>query len=337
MRYLFFLIILTLSYSFYSCKDKPVNKPTKIAFVGAAQGTYYSIIYFATDTVVFQSEIDSLLDDFDLSASLWKENSTLSRVNNGEDSVSDKTFIKNFRLSEKVNKESNGYFDITVGSLVNAWGFGFKTGKKPDSIQIDSLLNFIGMEKIKLINGKIEKLDGVKIDFNAIAQGLSVDYIGEFFRSKNINSYIIDVGGEVLTGDKKPDSSLWYVGIEKPKTLENGNDNSREIEEIIAVEKCAVATSGSYRKFYIKNGVRFSHTINPTTGFPVTHSLLSATVITKTAALADAYATAFMVMGVEKTKDFLKKRDDIEAFLIFETKDKELITWQTKGFSKLVD
>jgi len=306
-----------------------------VRLLGEAQGTYYSIIYFENEQRDFQIEIDSILNEFDKSVSLWVPSSILSRVNQNDSAVlPDDYFVDNFKLSMEVAEETDGYFDITVGSLVRAWGFGFDATVKVDSTIIDSILQFTGYKKVRLNNTEVIKDDlRTTFDFNAVAQGYSVDLIGSFLEGQGIKNYLVDIGGEVKAKGKKPDGSKWKIGIEKP--TQNASDG-RSLEAIVEVSNIAVATSGSYRKFYEENGIRYSHTINPKTGYPVQHSLLSASVLAESAAVADAYATAFMVMGLEKAKEYLNENDQLEAYFIYSDKNGEYKTFATEGFNQLI-
>ena len=325
MKLTFFFVILILG----ACSTQQDTKPVRLT--GQAQGTYYSVVYFDNDQRDFQCEIDSILNNFDQSVSLWVPNSIISRVNNNDSTVElDEYFVDNFMLSKEIAQKTNGAFDPTVGSLVRAWGFGFDAEKKVDQKIIDSILQFTGHEKVRLENGKLVKEDErTTFDFNAVAQGYSVDLLGEFLESNNIKNYLVDVGGEVKGSGKKPDGSAWKVGIEKP--ADNMND-SRDLKAIVALHDKSIATSGNYRKFYEENGIRYSHTINPVTGYPVQHSLLSASVMAENTAVADAYATAFMVMGLEKARNYLKQNRDLDAYFIFSDSDGKYQTYLTQGF-----
>ncbi len=329
MKYsILFFVVLLLN----SCNLKQ-QQPVKL--VGEAQGTYYSIIYYDDQQRDFQQDIDSILHDFDMSVSLWEPESILSQINNGNNSVvPDEYFIENFRLSEQVSEETGGYFDFTIGSLVSTWGFSIKHDRVIDSATIDSLLNISGYKKVRLEGNRIIKQNPhVKFDFNAIAQGYSVDVIGDFLRSEGISNFLVDIGGEVTTSGNKPDNSLWRVGIEQPTEDING---PQDINAIIALTNKSLATSGSYRKFFMKDGVRYSHMIDPFSGYPAMHNLLSVTVIANNAALADAYATACMVMGLDKAKQFIESKDNIEALFIISDDNNEYQTITTKGFDKLI-
>ncbi len=312
------------------------NSVEKIKLLGEAQGTYYSIIYFDKQSRDFQKEIDSLLTEFDESVSLWVPNSIISRVNRGEDDiVLDDYFIQNFNVSEEVAQRTDGAFDFTIGKLIKAWGFGYDANKTIEESMIDSLLNLSGYKKVSIENEKvIKETAGITLDFNAVAQGFSVDLVGEFLEKKNITSYLIDIGGEVKARGQKPDGSFWKVGIEKP--ADNKTDE-RSLKAVVKLIDKSVATSGNYRKFYEEDGIRYSHTINPKTGYPARNKLLSVSVLHKSAAYADAYATAFMVMGFEKAKTFVEADNSLEAFFIYSDSDMNYVTYATQGFVEIID
>ncbi len=312
------------------------KKPEPVRIVGEAQGTYYSIIYYDSLNRNLKKEIDSLLDAFDRSVSLWVPQSVLSRVNGNDTGVVlDKHFIGNFNLSRRISRETGGAFDATVSPLVEVWGFGFESRKHVDKHIVDSLLPLVNYKNIKIENGKVVKKDPrMKLDFNAIAQGYSVDLTGSFLESKGIRNYLIDIGGEVKAKGEKPGGSPWKIGIEKPAADKN---DSRTLKAVIALKNKAVATSGSYRKYFEENGIRYSHTIDPATGYPVKHSLLSVSVIADSTATADAFATAFMVMGFEKAKNFVENHPGLEAFFIWsDTTDGNFKTYATPGFKRYI-
>ena len=312
------------------------SKQEKIEFTGEAQGTYYAVTYFDTEGRNFQPEIDSLLQAFDQVASMWVENSMLSRVNREDTTVKlNDTFIRIFERSVEVAEMTDGAFDYTVGPLINAWGFGFQNKMKMDQHIVDSILNFVGYEKVKIANGKVIKSDPrIQFDFNAIAQGYSVDLLADFLRSKDIDRFLVDIGGEVYAEGNKPGGEQWKVGIEKPAEDMNA---ARELQAVIFLRDKALATSGSYRKFYVEDGIKYSHTLDPKTGYPVQHSLLSATVLASDCMTADAYATAFMVMGLEKTKNYLNEHEaNLEVYLIYSDEEGENQTYMTSGMRSLM-
>ncbi len=315
-----------------ACNQKQEIK--KIQFQGEAQGTYYIVTYYDQQERNLQAKVDSILKDFDLSLSLWVPNSTLSRINRNEATFLDSYFIDNFNLSQKIAKETNGALDCTLGPLIEAWGFGFKQKIKLTQQKVDSLKNIIGLDKVKIKNNKLVKTDErIQLNFNAIAQGYSVDLVGKLLRSYGIENFIIDIGGEILANGIKPDKQNWIVGIQKPTET---SDGAIEAQERIPLNNKAFVTSGSYRKYYEENGKRYSHMIDPVTGYPVTHSLLSVSVLANTCAEADGYSTAFMIMGLEKAKEFLKNRNDLEAYFIFADETGKLKTYSTEGINKLL-
>lgn len=311
------------------------NGSKALKFTGEAQGTYYSITYFDAQNRNFQTKIDSILDAFDQSVSLWVPNSVLSRVNRNDSTVKpDIYFEQNFQLSMQVAAETGGAFDITVAPLVKAWGFGFDDNRKVDKSIIDSLLPLVDYRNVRIEDGKVIKNDPrITFDFNAIAQGFSVDVVATWLESKQIKNYLVDIGGEVKAKGHKPDGSLWKVGIEKP--AKNKNDE-RVLKAVVALQDNSIATSGSYRKFYEENGVRYSHTIDPQTGYPVQHSLLSVSVLTRNTGLADAYATAFMVWGFEKSRAFVESTPELDAFFIYSDPSGNNETYATPGFRKVI-
>ncbi len=311
-----------------SCK----KNQEAVSFRGEAQGTYYAITYFDAQSRNLQVQMDSLFRNFDLSASVYSNESVISRFNWNDSTVmADQIFEAVFNKAMDVSERTNGAFDVTVMPLVNAWGFGYTERSKVDSAMVDSLLTLVGYQRIKLENKRLYKEDSrILIDFNAIAQGYTCDLIGKFLESKGIFNYLIDVGGEVLGKGEKPDGSPWRVAIEKP--AENAMDE-RSIQVAVPLYNRALATSGNYRSYIIENGKKYSHTIDPATGFPVEHSVLSVSVIALDCMTADAYATAFMVMGLEKSQLFLKENTDLQAYIIYDN-DGTLSVWSSEGFPK---
>ncbi|MCF8231086.1 MAG: FAD:protein FMN transferase [Bacteroidales bacterium] len=315
-----------------SCKGLFTSDPVR--FKGEAQGTYYAITYYDDEQRDFSEEIDSLLTEFDKTASVYVPNSIISKVNKNKPYTLNEIFLDIYKKGMEVARQTDGKFDMTVMPLVNAWGFGFETRKKVDTATIDSIMQFVGYEKIQLQDGQLVKEDPrVQLDFNSIAQGYSVDWVADFLESKGIEDYLVDIGGEVYAKGKKPGAEFWRVGIEKPAKDKHA---AREIKDVIALKDKAMATSGSYRKYYEKDGVKYSHTINPQTGFPVKHSMLSASVVADDAVTADAYATAFMVMGLEESKKFINKKPGLEGYFIYSDRDGKLKTYFTSRVRELL-
>lgn len=327
-------LIIALTFLLFTACSVPNDH--KIAFVGETQGTYYRVTYYANDTVLSQSQLEVLLQDFDNSVSIYNPTSLVTRVNNGDTTVvADAYFQQSWDVSEQVSIKTNGAFDITVGPLVEAWGFSFREKQPLENIHIDSLRNLVDYRKITLSEGRIHKENSnMHIDFNAVAQGVSVDVVSDLLRSRGVTDYLVDIGGEVLAKGLKPGKEPWRVGIEKP------NDNAAygdEMQAVVALSNKALATSGSYRKFYVENGVKYSHTIDPKTGFPVKHTLLSVTVITDVCGYADAWATAMMVLGPQKAQELTNSLPEVEALLIYTGEDGEMKTWASKGFSDVME
>ena len=242
-----------------------------------------------------------------------------------------------YSLAQNVSEETDGAFDITVAPLVNAWGFGFKTGNPPTRQSIDSLRAIVGYEKISLKGHKIVKKDPrVMLDCSAIAKGYGCDVVAAMLRRKGVENYMVEIGGEVVAHGISEKRLPWKIGVTKP-TDDSINVNT-EIQAVLNVKDMAMATSGNYRNFYYKNGKKYAHTIDPATGMPVQHSILSATVLTRTCAEADAYATSFMVMGMEKAQKVLEKKPELMAYLIYTDKDGKLCTWHSKSMEgKILD
>jgi len=308
--YLFLIIICYLT----ACKS---TTKKSIVFKGFSQGSFFTIKFYAdNDSTKIMHGIDSLLYILNYTASVFDTNSIISKVNNNREYILNEHFIKLFNKSEEISKLTSGAFDITVGPLVNVWGFGFKKEKFPDKKTVDSIKKYIGYQMVKIKNGKIiKKYKETKLDFNAIAQGYTVDIINEFLVKNGCNNFIIEFAGEVAAKGKKSDNSNWIAGIEKPAKTQNEKQNIQE--KIFLINK-SLATSGNYRKFYIKDGIKFSHTIDPKTGFPVSHNLLSVTVLANDCTTADALGTAFMVMGKDKCIDFINTMPSIGIYLIFD-------------------
>ncbi len=292
------LTYLVLVFLIISCKQEPKN--TKIS--GSVFGTSYSVIYDSDSN--YQKQFDSLFTVINHSMSTYISNSDISKLNRNELVAVDEHFLNVFNESKHIHKETKGAFDPTIGAVVNAWDFG-PEGKimALDSLKIDSLMQGVGFNKISLQNNRITKPETTFIDFNAIAKGYGVDVIGLFLESKNITNYLVEIGGEIRTRGKNIEkNSDWKVGVEMPHF-----DGEQSILKAISLHNEAMATSGTYRKFKIdENGDKYSHIIDTDTGYPSKTNLLSISVLATNCMTADAYATAFKAMGIEKTTEFLK-------------------------------
>jgi thiamine biosynthesis lipoprotein len=328
-KYIYIILVVVL----VSCgNDEPIKQEMKVG--GYAQGTTYSITYISEDGVDHQRAIDSLLIEVDNSLSTYQNKSIISKFNQSKNSFEvDDMFVDVFTRAKIVHYETEGQFDPTVAPIVNAWGFGFENSEDLDSLIIDSLLQFVGLDSVTRKFYKLQKKEGVMLDFNAIAQGYTVDVLGNLLESHGINNYLVEVGGELKAKGVNMQDTLWRVGIDRPLA----DLKERELEAIVHLNNRSLATSGNYRKFYEKDGKKYSHTINPKTGYPVEHNLLSATVIAKECAFADAYATALMVMGLEQSKEFLKQHKELEALLIFSNDSGELETFTTENLTKNIE
>ena len=311
-------------------------QPQRIHFTGKAQGTYYAVTFYSERSLDLQPSVDSLLREFDLTASLWVPESLINRVNKNEDVPVNEDFRALFSISSEVSEASGGYFDITVGPLVRAWGFGVDQTPAIREGTLDSLMPLVNYRNVRIEGEKVRKTDPrIQLDFNAVAQGYSVDQVGALLESRGITDYLVDIGGELLARGAKPGGEPWKVGIEKPSE-EAGSE--RIIFAEVPVSGRAVATSGNYRKFYEKEGVRYSHTIDPTTGRPVSHTLLSVTVLAPTCAYADAWATAIMAMGPEKALIFIReKKNGLDIYGIYSTPDGRLETFMTDGLKNTLE
>ena len=303
----------------------PYQKASGLIF-----GTMYCVTYQSKTDL--KTSIDSMLTVFDGSLSPFNDTATISRINRNERVIADELFATVFRKSMEVSEATGGAFDITVAPLVNAWGFGFKQGSFPDSIMVDSLLQLTGYEKVSMNEqGEVTKQDErMMLNCSAIAKGYAVDVIANLLKSKGVKNMMVDIGGEVVVHGKNPKEKKWRIGINKP--VDDSLATNQELERIVEITDAAIATSGNYRNFYYNNGKKYAHTIDPSTGYPVQHSLLSATVVANDCMTADAYATAFMVMGVEKALEIAESNPTIEAFFIFSNEEGNLQTCQTSGF-----
>lgn len=310
------------------------NKPQKIVLQGLAQGSYYAITYYDEKGRNFQHEVDSIFHAVDMSVNLWVDSSIISKVNRNEEVTLDSIFINNFNIAQEAAQLSDGYFDPTISPIVAAWGFSYKHGDSITPQLIDSLKQLVDYRKIRIENEKIVKENpSIQLDFNAIAQGYTSDLIAHFLESRGIDNYLVDTGGEIMARGEKPDGKPWIVGIEKP--AENW-DSEQEVHTRIALHDKGLVTSGSTRKYVERNGKRYSHCIDPKTGYPVEHQLLSVTVLADNSVWADALASICMVMGKEKSLPLIENLDEVEAYYIYVNERNELETFATNGFQNLI-
>jgi len=327
-RLLFVSLILSI---LISCKQDPSNH--YIGFGGFTQGTSYSITYESQDSINYKKEIDILLAEFDTSLSTYNPHSVISKINRNESDQTDHYLNTVFEKAEEVYLLTGGSFDITVASLVNAWGFGFENKDEVTNATIDSILEFTGFDLIALKDSFIIKKDPrVMMDMNAIAQGYSVDVVADFLEKNGVTNYLVEIGGELKAKGVNRKGTAWRIGIDKP--FDNNNMPGKNLQAIVKLSNKSLATSGNYRKFYERDGIKYSHTINPKTGYSVHHSLLSVTVITDECITADAYATAFLVMGLEKAYELVMKTPNMEAYFVYSDENG---SYQEKMTPALVD
>ncbi len=309
-------------------QQKPYNSIEGLVF-----GTVYHVTYQYDGDL--KPEIDKAFKHFDGSLSTFNDTSVISRVNQNKEVVLDSLFLNVFNRSMQISKETNGAFDITVAPLVNAWGFGFKKRKQVDSLTIDSLMQLTGYEKIAIKDGKVIKQDPrMMLDCSAVAKGYASDYIANLLKSKGIKNYMVEIGGEIVAKGFNPKKEAWRIGVNKP--VDDSLSQNQELEAILQLTDVGMATSGNYRNFYYKNGKKYAHTIDPHSGYPVQHSLLSSTVVAKDCMTADALATAFMVMGIEKAEAFADAHPEIEAYFIYSDEKGNLKNYFTKNMKKYV-
>jgi FAD:protein FMN transferase len=321
---LFLIILMTVS-----CREK---SPLIDGFGGYIQGTTYSIVYENNKKLKNEDvkmKIEKVLQDFDMSLSLYKDSSLISRINRNENVTVDLYFQEVFDKSASISLMTEGAFDITVAPLVRAWGFGPDAKKDFTESMRDSLLELVGMNKISLKNGKVVKSDPrITLDVNAIAQGYSVDIVCKAFDDMGVKNYLIEIGGEVRAKGTKA-GALWRIGIDKP--IDNNNIPGESLQAIIKISDRALATSGNYRKFYIENGIKYSHTIDPRTGYPAKNRLLSATILAADCATADGIATACMVMGKDAAIEFINSHSEFTAYFVFSDEQGNYRTWESES------
>lgn len=303
-----FLLMLIIGTVVILQKQPPFRTNEGLVF-----GTIYKITYQHQEDL--HNDIKAALMEVDNALSPYNKNSIISRINHNQDTLLNEHFTHVFELAQKISTETEGAFDITVAPLVNAWGFGFKHSIDIAPNVIDSIGQFVGYQKIRLSDGKITKDDPrTMLDCSAIAKGYGVDVVARTLDKKGVQHYMVDIGGEVVVKGKNSRMRTWRIGINKP--VEDSLSINQELQTILEVSDVGMATSGNYRKFYYKDGKRYAHTIDPRIGHPVQHSILSATVIAKDCTTADAYATAFMVMGLEKSMEFCKAHPELDAYFI---------------------
>lgn len=300
---------------------------------GQIFGTTYHITYQSDKDL--HREILQRLQLVDQTFSTFNDESIISKINRNEPVKLNQMFIEVFDLAKTVSKDTHGAFDITVAPLVNVWGFGFKSGTPPTKAVIDSLRQLTGYEKVKLIGSEVRKQDPrIMLDCSAIAKGYGSDVVAQYLRSRDVENFMIEIGGEIVVQGNSDKRLPWKIGVTKP--TDDSTQVNNELQTVLNVSNTAMATSGNYRRFYYKNGKKYAHTIDPKTGYPVQHNILSATVLANTCAKADAYATSFMVLGLEKTQQVLQHHPDLMVYLIYADGQGKNKVWYSPSLKKAI-
>lgn len=330
LQLLFFLFLVTGSIWVVTDSRKPI--PYKKS-EGNIFGTTYHIIYQSKENL--SHSILEELRKVDNSLSTFNPNSTISLINSNRGKATDPLFREVFEIAMNVSQQTDGAFDITVAPIVNAWGFGFKNKEGITPIQIDSLLKLVDYHGVRIENDKIWKKDPrIMLDCSGVAKGYGCDRVAYFLESKHVENYMIEIGGEIRAHGINEQQERWTIGIVRPQDNNHSQDNT--LQNILRLSDIALATSGNYRNFYYKNGKKYAHTIDPHTGYPVQHSILSATVLAPTCAEADAYATSFMVMGLEKAKKVLAHNPRLQALFIYTDSKGFYQTWYSTSLQQSV-
>ncbi len=329
------LLTLVIGLTLSSCSKGPEAQ----VFAGEALGTTYQVKFFHETELPIQKGLDSIFEVINKSMSTYQPDSDISKINKGDTSiVVDRHFRQVFNYSGKIFYESRGFFDPTVGNLVNAYGFGPERRKDSlNSTQIDSMLQYVGLTKVRLSrDGRVLKEQPeIYLDYNAIAKGFTVDVIAEYLNSKNVSNYLVELGGELVAkGINEVSEEPWVVGIDDPLQ----KDKKRELKATLYLKDRGMATSGNYRKFRLDSitGQRYVHTINPKTGKSEKSNLLSASVLANNCTLADGYATAFMALGLERSKEMLSRIKGVDVYFIYAEEDGDIKVFSTPGFEDVL-
>mgnify|MGYP000796483842 CR=1 FL=1 len=321
-----FLVLLIVGTVLILRKQAPFQTDQGLVF-----GTMYKITYQSDENL--KNEIEAELEKVNQSLSPFSKESVITHINQNTDLTADSLFTYVFQLAKQISEETHGAFDITVAPLVNAWGFGFKNATQIDSLTIDSIRQFVGIDKVRMENGKVIKDDPrLMLDCSAIAKGFGVDCVARLFNRKGIKNYMIDIGGELVMKGENAQMNTWRIGINKP--IDDSLAVNQELQTILEISNAGMATSGNYRNFYYKDGKKYAHTIDPRTGYPVQHNILSSTVVAKDCATADAYATSFMVLGLDSAKAVCNAHPELDAYFIYSKDNGETGVYFTEGMKK---
>lgn len=326
-----FFLLLLLGLSLTGC----IHTPGYIYNEGLIYGTVYHIVYESPDGDDLHDQIRDQLDRLNSIFSTFDSSSVISRINNNKPATLDPEFIFCYKRAMEISEITGGAFDITAGSLVNAWGFGPEKKKRMTPGIIDSLKQITGYKKIELSDGKIRKeLPGVKLDMSAIAKGYTCDIISGWLNAKGCDNYMVEIGGEVVAQGRNEKGRIWTIGISKPD--ESSFFATTELQARVRLSGRALATSGNYRNFYVEDGKKFAHTIDPETGYPVQHNLLSATVLASSCMDADAFATAFMVLGLEESVKISREIPQIDVYFIYSDDQGKTEVYMSDNFKQVL-
>jgi thiamine biosynthesis lipoprotein len=334
MRKVFVWAILLIIYTSCSTESRVENSAA-----GYTLGTSFHIKFISDQTLDIQEPLDSIFKEIIRSMSTYVNNSDITKINNGDSTVVvDKMFTEVYNLSKRINSETDGMFDPTIGILVNAWGFGPKRQLvELDSAKVKEMMSFVGISKTSIDQNGVfaKKYEQTQIDFNAIAKGYTVDMVAKYLESIGVKDYLVEIGGEIVAKGVKLNGEKWRIGIDQPVEINSGN---RPLNTILSLTNVAMATSGNYRNYHIDTltGEKYVHTMNARTGYPSKSNMLSATVLASDCASADAYATTFMAMGLKESKEFLEKHSEIDAYLIYTNFEGEYQVYKTTYFDENV-
>lgn len=324
-----FLVLLIVGTVLILRKQAPYQTDQGLVF-----GTVYKITYQSAENL--KEDIEAELQKVDHSLSPFNPNSVITHINDNTDLTPDSLFLHVFRLAKEVSAATHGAFDITVAPLVNAWGFGFKSGSGVDPASIDSLRRWVGIDKVELASdGTVRKQDpNIQLDCSAIAKGFGVDCVARLLDRKGVRNYMVDIGGEVVVRGENPQQHPWRIGVNKP--IDDSLSVNQDLQTVLSISNVGMATSGNYRNFYYRDGKKYAHTIDPRTGYPVQHNILSSTVIAADCATADAYATSFMVLGLDSAKAVCEQHPELDAYFIYSRPDSTNGIYFTEGMKKYI-
>ena len=321
-----FLFALAAFFLFYEFpKDKIYQHRDGFIF-----GTVYSVTYSNPESKDLSAAITRALDDVNNSLSMFNKQSTIAKVNNNEVVQLDSLFLTVWNVGQEVSRSTDGAFDMTVAPLVDLWGFGLKNREIVTDAEVDSLRQYVGYDLVQLEDGLLRKTyPQMRIDAGAIAKGYACDVVADTLEAYGCTDFCVEIGGEIVVKGLNSKGVNWHIAINKP--VEDSTCVNSEIQEVVELTNCGMATSGNYRNYYELDGKRYSHTIDPRSGYPVRHNLLSATIVAPDCMTADAWATACMVAGLDKAKEWIEANDDLKGYLIYE-ENGEMITWRSSDF-----